>query len=511
MSSRHGSAAALSGAALLSLSALSTTASAATYQVGPSGDYPDIQSLLAATSLSPGDIVEVEGDHLYPGDLWLREEANGSADAPVTIRGIRKNGKRPTLEGVGTEQWHDMVLFLAAHYLVFEGFEIIGDDLEHPCIVTQANEIVVRDVYVHGCTGHGLLATDYGTGNLTIEHSEFTNNGGGDRRHQIYVTTDQELFPGSRVRIQFNYVHDAAGGHNLKSRAERTEVYFNWLENPVYNSMDLIGPDATADAAREDSDVVGNVIIHPGPWAAARIGDDGTKGTDGRYRFAYNTFVFGDSDAVAIRPQVNIESLELYNNAFISQGGAAPRLMHLTDYTGTEPIVMGSHNYIASELSQVPPELTDTLSGDPGVMDLASLDLRPKEGSALIDAGTTETVGPMNATPLPLTMVDYVPPPRVEPTAGMPYDRNDEGTPDIGAYAFGSGTEPGPGGPPPTGQGGSGPGGTGSGAGSGSGSGGNGAEQDGGCSFQPGSASEVGGLWATLLLGLGLLRRRRES
>jgi hypothetical protein len=490
------------------LATVASSAAAETYQVAPTGGYADIQTLMDSVTLMPGDVVEIEGDHTYPGDLWLREEAAGAAGMPITFKGMRKDGKRPTLTGVGTEEWHDMVLFLAGNHMVFEGFEVIGDgDESHTCVITQGDDIVLRDMYVHGCTGHGILATDWGTGDLTIEYSEFAGSGSGDYRHQIYVTTDQEMYPGSSVRIQFNYVHDSTGGLNIKSRAERTEIYFNWLENASLNTMDLIGPDANADSAREDSDVVGNVIVHSGPWAAARIGHDGTNGTDGRYRFAYNTFVFDDSEAVAIRPQVNIEALEIYNNAFVTLDGATPRLMHLTDYSGSDPIVMGSHNFIDAGFTQVPPELSDSLMGDPGLTDLEGMDLRPLDTSALVDTGTDATFGAGNAVPNPLTALDYVPPPRTPPTTDMPFDRNDDGMPDVGAYALGSGTEPGPGGPPPEGNGNGSGSGSGSGAGSGSGGNSGTASDEGGCATSgPSRGSSTSWLW--LLAGAGLARRR---
>ncbi|MEM6789261.1 MAG: hypothetical protein AAF928_12945 [Myxococcota bacterium] len=428
-------------------------ASATTYQVGPTADHPDVQSLMQSVTLAAGDVVEVEGDHLYPGDLWLREEAQGEPGNPIVFRGLRKNGQRPRLQGVGTEQWHDMVVFLAGNHMVFEGFEIIGDDdTSHSCIITQGDDIVIRDVWVHGCAGQGILATDWGTGDLTIEYSEFSDNGSGNFYHSIYVTTDQDLYPGSRVRIQFNYVHDLSGGLAIKSRAERGEVYFNWIEGAPLNALDLIGPDADADDAREDTDVVGNVIYYDGIYAAARIGDDGTNGTDGRYRFAYNTFVI-DGPGVVFRPQVNIDALEVYNNVFIALNGATPRMYDEVEYSGTPPVVMGSHNFIGAAFTAIPSEFTETLTGEPGLADPAGFDFRPVEGSLLIDAGTTSPFGPERALPNPLTQLDYVPPPRVDAPAGMPYARNPNGMPDIGAYAFGSGTEPGPGGPPPSGGG----------------------------------------------------------
>ena len=66
--------------------------------------------------------------------------------------------------------------------------------------------------------------------------------------------------------MQHCYVHDGNGGNNVKSRAERNEIYYNWIEGAVYHELELIGPDRRAaagwseDLAREDSDVVGNVL-----------------------------------------------------------------------------------------------------------------------------------------------------------------------------------------------------------------------------------------------------------
>src|SRR5262249_50888545 len=112
------------GVAALGLA--SRSAGAATYQVGPGKPFATLQDTLGM--LAPGDVVEVDGDHTYPGDLWFRPEQGGTKSAPVTVRGVRKNGKRPVIQGVGTEQYHDMIVLFYANHFVFEGFEIVGDD-----------------------------------------------------------------------------------------------------------------------------------------------------------------------------------------------------------------------------------------------------------------------------------------------------------------------------------------------------------------------------------------------
>jgi hypothetical protein len=43
--------------------------------------------------------------------------------------------------------------------------------------------------------------------------------------------------PGSVFRLQYCFVHDANGGNNVKSRAERNEIYYNWLEGAVYHEL----------------------------------------------------------------------------------------------------------------------------------------------------------------------------------------------------------------------------------------------------------------------------------
>src|SRR6185436_5833994 len=89
------------------------------------------------------------------------------------------------------------------------------------------------------------------------------------------MATDEVAHPGAVFRLQHSYVHDSDfnnagnGGNLIKSRAERNEIYYNWLENAFYHELELIGPDPNGAQAgwtealkREDSDVVGNVIVH---------------------------------------------------------------------------------------------------------------------------------------------------------------------------------------------------------------------------------------------------------
>ncbi|MFO0658229.1 MAG: hypothetical protein U0165_00120 [Polyangiaceae bacterium] len=211
----------------------------------------------------------------------------------MTIRGVAVNGQRPILQGVGTAQYHDMIVLLYANNFVFEGFEIIGDgNPDHFGIIHKADNVTIRDVVVHGVAGQGLLGTDSESGSLTLEKSEFYGNGSDLYNHQIYMATDETMYPGSVFRMQYCYVHDGTGGNNVKSRAERNEIYYNWIEGAFYHEPDVILTGKTFACLRR-SDVVGNVLVKHQEWRIARIGGDGTGNTSGRYRFVNNTMVLG--------------------------------------------------------------------------------------------------------------------------------------------------------------------------------------------------------------------------
>ncbi len=419
------------------------SAQAATYKVGPQEDYATIQDTLDL--LGPGDVVEVTGGQTYPGDLWFRDDQSGTPDSPVTIRGIAVDGQRPRIEGVGVEQYHDMIVLLNASHFVFEGFEIVGDgDPEHQGLVHKADGVVVRDVVVHGVGSHGLLGTDSESGSLTLDGCEFYANGNGLYDHQIYMATDESTYPGSVFRMQHCYVHDGAGGNNVKSRAERNEIYYNWIEGAVYHELDLIGPDGQdEDLAREDSDVVGNVLIKHSEWRIARMGGDGTGNTAGRYRFVNNTIVLGDLSETAFGLQETVESLELHNNVVVRIGAAGASLIRHSEPSGPDPVIVGSFNWIADGIVDVPPGLTDGVGGaDAGFTDVASFDLRPLDGSPLVDAGTASTMTLDPGVPGALAVPGYSPPARMLAAATA---RPADAVIDIGAFEYGAGEPPGPG------------------------------------------------------------------
>jgi MYXO-CTERM domain-containing protein len=426
-----------------------SSAGAATLKVGSAQKYKTIQDAMAM--VKPGDIVEVDGDQTFTGTITFRPEQGGTADAPVTVRGVPVNGHRPVLMGVGPGMWDNMVVLLNANHFVFESFEIVGDGGDsNDCIFHKADDVVLRDLVVHECTHQaGLVGGDSESGSLTLEYSEFYNNGSGESSHQIYMATDQETYPGSVFRMQYCYVHDGLGGNNVKSRSERNEIYYNWIEGAMYHELDLIGPDTGVDPAfaREDSDVVGNILIKSSEWRIARIGGDGSGNTSGRYRFVNNTMVLSATSKSVIGLQETVESLEMYNNV-IHGPASGYKIYEIDEQSGPMTTFAGSNNWVPDGTQSIPTEWTMTITGkSPGWVDQAGYDFRPAKGSPLIDQATMTTAATGSiAFPSPLAAPAFMPPEHVLLAPGTGEARKAEGALDIGAFEQNAAAP----GPPPT-------------------------------------------------------------
>ncbi|WP_440223186.1 hypothetical protein ACQQ2N_19205 [Dokdonella sp. MW10] len=422
------------------LAASAAPALAATHAVGPTRTYTTLQSLLDTVTLRPGDLVEVDRAD-YAGGVIVRSQHSGTAAQPVVIRGLRGGGRRPLFSG-GT----NTIELRNANHIVLEGFEFTGGTSR--CVYVYAANTVLRDLLVRDCPSHGILSSDQLSGSLTLEYSEIRTSGAGDGRHALYIQTDEVAFPGSVFRMRHNFVHSGTGGNLLKSRAERNVIHYNWFEGAYYHELELIGPDRntqqagwTVDLAREDSEVLGNVIVHSGTFGAIlRLGGDGTGESKGRYRLVNNTILATGSASsyTALRLFEPLESVESHNNVFHRTTAGTLNIERNTEAIWTfGRRVAGSNNWIRNGAGVVPAEWTGTLTGsDPGFTNLAGFDLVPAAGSPLAGAGNANPASPTawpfpSPTPLPLAM----PPVRAGIVPGTPVPRPAEPAPTIGAYA----------------------------------------------------------------------------
>lgn len=422
--------------------ASSSTAFAATYEVGPGKAYPNLDAVV--NILKPGDIVEVTGDQTYPGGVIF--DNPGESAAKITIRGIRVNGKRPVFSG-GTN-----TIEARANHYVFEGLDLTGGTSR--CFYHHADDIVLRDSIVHDCPKHGILGADSGSGSLLLEYTEVHHCGNGTFNHQIYMSTNEVDYPGSVFRMQHCYVHDANGGNGVKSRAERNEIYYNWLEGALYHEVELIGPDPSGgvgeNVAREDSDVVGNVFRKRNTFAVVRFGGDGTGQTNGRYRFVNNTVITYPNANAVFRLYDGIESLEAHNNLFFAIDGGTVNMVREVEanWTTGQSVIVGTNNWAVNGTTNVPPAWTTTILGtEPGFSNIGADDVRLDMNSPLIDAGASVQSGPPDQPfPNPLAVPLAHPPLHAVEASGAASSRPVVGTIDIGAYEYGLGGSGGSGG-----------------------------------------------------------------
>jgi len=424
----------------LLLSFVVTQSLADTFQVGPGRTYATLQSV--ADLLNPGDVVEVDGDTSYPGDVVFTRP--GDPLAKITIRGIRVNGNRPVISGgTNTVTFQTPYPYSgdgADHY-VFEGFVITGGTFRG--IYHQADDLIIRDVLVFNCPAHGILGADQGSGSLTMAYVEVYGCGDGTYHHQIYMATDEVNSPGSVFRMQHCYVHDGNGGNNVKSRAERNEIYYNWIEGALYHELELIGPDGgDSGLVREDSDIVGNVLRKTRSGYVVRVGGDGTGETNGRYRFVNNTIISHSSSVFRLFD--GIESIEMHNNVMASAIGGAVDVIRTVDanWAAGVEIIAGSHNWVPIGTSDVPVQWVNTRMGaTPGFTDISGPDFRPAAGSDLVDHGAGTPAGPSGYDfPVPLLLPLMHPPQHAVERVGTAQARPSDGLPDIGAYESASGT-----------------------------------------------------------------------
>jgi hypothetical protein len=415
--------------------ALTAHAAADVYHVGPAQQYANFQAL---PDLVAGDLVLVDGGGaIYPGNIDFFDEGHGTAEQPIILRGVIINNQRPRIMG-GVN-----CIRLDNDYYTLENFEISGGASRG--IYTAGHGNVIRNCIVHDCPNHGILGGDGGSGDLLIEYTEVHHCGSGTQNHQIYVASDNDEHPAATFRMQFCYVHHANGGSNVKSRCGRNEIYYNWIEGAAFHELECIGADPAGqstppETVREDSDIVGNVLMKTsGSGLICRVGGDGTGASDGRYRFVNNTCILFDGTQAVFRYQDLMESMECHNNVFFQIAGGSVRIY--SDIL-SEPLssvaFSGTNNWIPTGSTFVPAQWTNTIEGAaPGIANGMRFDFTPTPDGALLDAGNIAPSGPIGFRfPNPLFPPEFLPPQQSLIAVGSAQSRWDDGTIDIGGFEF---------------------------------------------------------------------------
>jgi hypothetical protein len=412
------------GAMLLGLGL--SSAHAEIYRVGPEREFKQLADV--AEKLDPGDSVEVDGGATYSKTVTFTR--HGTAEAPIIVRGIRRDGARPLLVPPHPHLIAALVRFDGDHYR-FEGFEFTGGSSFKlmRAIYNIANDIVIRDTLIRDCPLNGIAGSDR-SGSLTLDGVEIRGCGRGSLSHSIYVGSDHSRYPNAVFRMQFCHIHDGNGGNLVKSRAALTEIYYCRIERAAFFELDLIGGDpgaqeAEADrAVKESADLVGNLVASKpkSRGAIARLGSDGTGASEGHYRFAHNTIIHDQTSGPFFQVRGRIASVAFYNNAIVRSSGdgafwAAPFGV------GRMPDLSGDGNWVSESTARLPDKLDASLRGSIPEFDRPPDPFRPAPSSPLRDA----------AADLPAS---FLAPPEFEPvgTDGSRVARTPNGRADIGAF-----------------------------------------------------------------------------
>jgi MYXO-CTERM domain-containing protein len=402
-----------------------------------------IQSRAASVELGPGDGVEAAMNALKPGDeLVLRGGAytltdawhvtmRGTAQAPIVVRA--KAGELPKLNRPAIDQ--NIIDFDDVQYLEVRGIQFSGGSAGLRLI--KANFVTVRDCEIFGTADAALTANSGGEyqglqilGNdihdtgATGEGMYIGCNSNGCRVHDsvfagnhIHHTNGPTVTQGDGIEIKEgsyanvvsdNVIHDTGypciitystvgnGGPNIIER----NVMWNCGDHAIQSAADVI--------------IRNNIIL--GSAANGIANQPHQAGTPSNIQILHNTILKPTGDAIASTGITG--SVLIANNAVYAKQGNAVRVAGtLGQVTVAGNVGVGTLNGVTSGLA----------AGDVATDFVAALfsggppnDVFPTAGSKLIGAGDAKYVvtDDFNAA-----------------------SRN--GVADVGAYAFGAGTNPG--------------------------------------------------------------------
>lgn len=325
------------------------------FSIGP-GD--NVEALM--NNLVAGDVIEVEGDAIYPP--FIARNLSGTEALPITVRGIMKNGKMPTFYGSHSE-WPWTIGLRNAHSWKFENLAIVG--AEAIGVRSDSHDTRVENCVIHDCLD-AILTMDIGTGNVTVINTEFSNCGGraSNRKwsHGFYIATDRHRFPESKLVIDGVYSHHNQG-NSIKSRARRTEIKNSWFEQNDLDQarymIELIGPAAHPDVpfVPLEQDVHNNVFwdLH-GRYAVSRLGNDNAGGSRGVARFADNVMVFDKQNPELYVPKIvltyELAAVMAYNNHFVFRDPNSEMAVYDSSISSLERWVSGEeHMYIRNNIT----------------------------------------------------------------------------------------------------------------------------------------------------------------
>jgi hypothetical protein len=365
-------------------------------QVGPTRPFTTVRA--ANDAAQPGDVIEIDAG-TYEDDISVWR------DNDVTLRGV---GGRAHLRAVqliqfvsGDDQRNGKGIWvIRGSRIRVENIEFSGSrvpDENGAGIRNEGRDLTICNSYFHD-NENGFLGGAYGT--LTIEYSEFANNGHGDigRTHNIYV--DDGTSSGDRLIFRHNYSHHAHIGHTLKTRARENHILYNRImdEEDGDSSYIIDVPNGGLTF------IIGNLMQQSPFTDNSDIVSFGAEGLSGGR--PQELYVIGNT-------LVN----DLGSGAFFNVAGGT------TTFRSVNNLLVGNGTAHSGKQPQAATNLQTTA---PGLVNIDGFDYRLTSNSAARDAGSD----PGSAAGVDLMPAyQYVHPARREVRAA-------NGAIDIGAYEF---------------------------------------------------------------------------
>jgi hypothetical protein len=241
--------------------------------VGPGQQYSSVNAAIAAAP-SGGTVYVAPGT--YTNDF-------SSINKNLIIDGV---GGMPHLQAVGQIP-NGKAIFITNGNITIQNLELSGAtvaDGNGAAIRAESGNLTVDRSYIHN-NQDGILTASDPNATVTVTNSEFAFNGAGDGyTHGIYAGHIASL------TVKNSYFHDTQIGHQIKSRANVTDVEGNYIADGSNGSASY-----SIDVPNGGTATVKNNVIEKGPNKQnpyfVAFGEEGASNPNNKLTVANNTFV----------------------------------------------------------------------------------------------------------------------------------------------------------------------------------------------------------------------------